>query len=35
MTESLSEQDELTERLRLKIAAYHDTALLYAAASSA
>jgi AraC-like DNA-binding protein len=31
MSGSRSEQDDLAERLRLKIAAYHDTALLYAA----
>ena len=31
MTKHHSEQDDLAERLRLKIAAYHDTALLYAA----
>ena len=32
MTEGLSEQNALEEQLRLKIEAYHDSALLYAAA---
>ena len=31
MTEGLSEQNALDERLRLKIEAYHDSAILYAA----
>ena len=31
MTEGLSEQNALEEQLRLKIEAYHDSALLYAA----